>query len=225
MIDLYGGATPNSRKVAIALHEMGEPFTAHHVDIERGAQHASDFLMLNPNAKQPVIVDRGVTGGPLVVWESGAILLYLADKHNRLNGDSIPERAAVWQWLMWQMSAVGPTGGQISFFGRRCPRKLPIAIERFTLELHRLWSVLDGQLAERPFVAGPYSVADIALYPWWVALREVPVVRRRTVLAERWLPGILNLVRSKAPAYPNVQAWAQRMSSLPAVQSGMRCFE
>ena len=227
MIELHGGATPNSRKVAIALLEFGERVALHHVDIEGGEQFSPRFLRLNPNGKQPVIVDSDVsTDEPLVIWESGAILQYLADKHGRLGGCGVAGRAAVAQWLMWQMSAVGPTGGQMAYFGRRCPSKVPIAIERFSLELQRLWAVLDAQLACQRFVAGnEYTIADIAVFPWWIALRDVPVVRRRVVRGQAWLPAILNLCRSRAPVYRHIEAWAEGLAGRAAVQAGMKVFE
>ncbi|MFN7693181.1 MAG: glutathione S-transferase family protein [Burkholderiales bacterium] len=233
MIDFYGGATPNSRKVAIALLEFGERATLHHVDIECGDQFKPHFQGLNPNGKQPVIVDHGVANGsgggtraPVIVWESGAILQYLADKHARLAGDGLAGRAAVNQWLMWQMSAIGPAGGQMAYFGRRCPRKLPLALERFSLELQRLWSVLETHLKDHRFVAGTdYSIADIAIYPWWVALREVPGVPRRTGRGQALRPALLNLRRARAPVRPHIEAWAESMRQRQAVRLGMTVFE
>ncbi len=227
MIDFYGCRTPNCLKVAIALLEVQEPFVLRLVDIERGEQHAPAFKALNPNSKVPVIVDRRDTGSsPLVVWESGAILLYLAEKHARLYGASHTERAATAQWLMWQMSALGPTAGQLAYFGRRSPRRLPLAIERFSLELHRLWAVLDTHLREHRFVAGEtLSVADIAIFPWWVALREVPLVARRSAWADRWLPAVLNLRRTPSAPYRRIEAWAESLQGRPAVQQAMTVFD
>jgi GSH-dependent disulfide-bond oxidoreductase len=227
MIDFYGCATPNCRKVAITLQELNERAVLHRVDIEHGEQLATNFRTLNPNAKVPVIVDHAAESSkPLVVWESGAVLMYLADKHGQLGGTGAAGRAAVGQWLMWQVSALGPTAGHLAYFGRRSPRRLPLAIERFSLELHRLWGVLDGQLRQHRFVAGDdCSIADIAIYPWWVALSEVPVVTRRSAVADRWLPALLNLKRTPAKAYRNIEGWAESLAQRPAVRTGMAAFE
>ncbi len=224
MIELYGGPTPNARKVAILLEELGALYTRRVVDLQRNEQSQPAFLTINPNGKQPALIDRGDgKAPPLVLWESGAILFYLAEKHGRFMPVELAPRAEVMKWLMWQMSALGPTGGQMSYFGRHCEVKLPLAIERFALELHRQLRVLDAALAERPWVAGPYSIADIAIYPWYEALRKVPVVRRRFKRAH-WLPWFANLVRRDAPPYPHLAAWAERMAERPAVHDGMRAF-
>lgn len=224
LIDLYGGPTPNARKVAIMLEELGTPYSVRPVDNERGEHLTPDFLKINPNGKQPVIIDHGDgQAPPLVIWESGAILFYLAEKHGRFMRTGLAARAEVMKWLMWQMSALGPTGGQMAYFGKHCETKLPLAIERFALELHRQLHVLDTTLSQQPFVAEQYSIADIAIYPWWEALRHVPVVRRR-FRKPHWLPWFVNLVRHETPTYAHIDAWARRMAARPAVADGMRAF-
>ena len=222
MIHFHGGPTPNGQKVAILLEELGAPHVRHFVNTHLGDQHSPAFMAINPNARQPAIVDAAETP-PLVVWESGAILVHLAEQHGRFLPADRAERAEAMKWLMWQMSALGPTGGQMAYFGRQCDVKLPLAIERFALELHRQLLLLDTVLAQRAYVAGDYGIADIAIYPWWLALRQVPVVQRRFRRAH-WLPWFVNLVRSDAPAYRHIHDWAERVAARPAVVRGMAAF-
>lgn len=224
MIHFYGTVTPNVQKVAILLEELGLPHVRHRVDTEHGMQREPEFLAINPNGKVPAITERGGDALPaLMLWESGAILCHLAEREGRFLPSEASARAAVMQWLMWQVSALGPTGGQLAYFGRHCPVKLPIVIERFGQELHRQLAVLDHALAERDFIAGCYSIADMAIYPWWLAVCNVPVLSRRFSRA-RGLPWFLNLVRRQAPAYPHLHAWGQRMGARPAVKRGMAAF-
>jgi GST-like protein len=160
MIDLYTWATPNGRKISIALEELGVEYRVHPIDIGKGEQFASEFVAISPNGKIPAIVDRE-TGRALM--ESGAILVYLADKYGRLGG---ADRFDTLQWLMWQMASVGPVLGQVHHFVRFNAGKAPYAEERFTAEALRLYGVLDARLGEREYLAGDYSIADIATWPW-----------------------------------------------------------
>lgn len=172
-IDLYYWPTPNGWKISIALEEMGLPYTVHPINIDTGDQHAPAFLKLSPNNRMPAIVDpEGPDGAPVSIFESGAILQYLARKTGQFYGATERDRIAVDQWLMWQMGGVGPMAGQNHHFikyapGLEVPQVLPYAQERYRNEVARLYRVLDKQLSENPFVAGPdYSIADMALWPW-----------------------------------------------------------
>lgn len=182
MIDLYTWATPNGRKVSIALEEMGLPYEAHAVDITKGEQHAPEFLRISPNNKIPAIRDRdeGVS-----LMESGAILIHLAERSGRLLPSGGTARLRVIEWLMWQMGGFGPMLGQAHQYLHFNPGKAPFAEERFAKEVARLYGVLDRQLGREGFVAGDYSIADVAIWPWvsrfeWqrVSLDDYPEVRR-----------------------------------------------
>jgi glutathione S-transferase/GST-like protein len=164
MIDLYTWTTPNGRKVSIALEELGLPYAVHPVDLKTGAQKQPWFEAINPNGRVPAIVDRD--GGDLAVFESGAILVYLAEKTGRLMPATTRGRALVMQWLMWQMGGLGPMQGQANVFARYFPETLPSVIARYRGETMRLFGVLDRRLADHEFVAGDYSIADIACWPW-----------------------------------------------------------
>lgn len=196
MIDLYTWTTPNGRKVSILLEELGLPYTAHAVDIGQDAQFQPDFLALSPNNKIPAIVDRD-TGMRLM--ESGAIMLYLADKTGRLIPREGEARYRVIEWLMWQMGGVGPMLGQVHHFVRFNKGLAPYAEARFVKEAHRLYGVLDRRLADREFVADTYSIADIAIWPW------VSRFEWQTIELDR---------------YPNVKRWYEAMARRPAVQRG-----
>ena len=163
MIDLYTWTTPNGRKVSIALEELKLPYTVHSVDIGKGQQFTPEFTQVSPNNKIPAIVDRA---NGLTLMESGAILLYLADKTGQLLPAAGPARYRAIEWLMWQMGGPGPTFGQVHAYVRYNKGKAPFAEERLMKEAHRLYSVLDTRLADREFVADDYSMADIALWPW-----------------------------------------------------------
>jgi GST-like protein len=165
MIDLYSDATPNGRKISIMLEEFGLPYTVHRVDIDKGEQFAPWFPRISPNNKIPAIVDRDAEGGPLAIFESGAILIYLAEISGKLMPTGRRVRMAVLQWLMFQMGNVGPMFGQANHFRRFAPEQVPYAIERYTKEAHRLYGVMDRRLAEVPYLAGAYSIADIATWP------------------------------------------------------------
>jgi GST-like protein len=164
MIDLYTWSTPNGRKVSIALEEMGLPYTVHPVELKAGAQKAPAFLKINPNGRIPAIVDRDEDD--FAVFESGAILIYLAEKSGMLLPVEKRARSVVLQWLMWQMGGLGPMHGQANVFFRYFPEKIPAAIARYQNETKRLMGVMDTRLAAHAYLAGDYSIADIACWPW-----------------------------------------------------------
>ena len=206
MIRLYTWTTPNGRKVSIALEELGLPYTVHPVDIGKDEQFSPEFLAVAPNNKIPAIVDEDAPGGPLSLFESGAILIYLAETTGRLLAPSGPARYAALEWLNWQMGGLGPMLGQLGFFAVRCPEKAPLAIERFTTEGGRLLAVMERRLAEAPFLAGDaYSIADIACYGW-------------TLAATTFLKDALgdHLVDK-----PSIDRWLRAVGERPAVQRGM----
>ena len=164
MIELFSAATPNGYKISIALEELALPYTLRVIDFSRNEQKEDWFLALNPNGRIPVIVDRD--RGGFVVFESGAILLYLAEKTGRLLPADPEGRSLVLQWLMFQMAGIGPMMGQANVFFRYLPEKVPVAINRYHAEVKRLFRVLDGRLAQREYLAGDYSIADIANWSW-----------------------------------------------------------
>jgi GST-like protein len=202
MIDLYTWSTPNGRKISIALEELALPYTVRPVDIRKNVQFAPDFVAINPNSKIPAIVDsEGPEGKPLAVFESGAILIYLAEKTGRYLPKSGSSRYDVMQWLMFQMGGVGPMFGQNHHFRRAAPEKVPYALERYAKETERLYGVLDARLKTQPYLAaGQYTIADMATYPW-VARHEWHEVQ-----LER---------------YPNVKRWFDELGKRPAVAKGM----
>jgi GSH-dependent disulfide-bond oxidoreductase len=170
MIDLYYWTTPNGHKITMFLEETGLPYRILPVNIGTGAQFDPAFLAIAPNNRIPAIVDDGPQGGgaPLSVFESGAILMYLAEKSGRLLPGDLRGRVQVTQWLFWQMAGLGPMAGQNHHFARYAPEKIPYAIERYVKETNRLYGVLNTRLAYQDFLAGEYSIADIACYPWIV---------------------------------------------------------
>ncbi|HSC80032.1 MAG TPA: glutathione binding-like protein [Chitinolyticbacter sp.] len=170
MIDLYYWTTPNGHKITLFLEETGLDYRIHPINIGRGEQFAPDFLKISPNNRIPAIVDHAPTGGgtPVSLFESGAILLYLAEKTGKLIPSDLHGRAEVLQWLFWQMGGLGPMAGQNHHFNQYAPEKLPYAIERYTKETARLYAVMNKRLADREYLAGDYSIADIASYPWVV---------------------------------------------------------
>ena len=186
MIDLYTWTTPNGRKVSIMLEECGLPYRVHKVDIGKGEQFKPAFLAINPNNRIPAIVDpQGPDGKPLSLFESGAILVYLAGKTGRFLPASDRGRYIALQWLMFQMGGVGPMFGQAHHFLRAAPEQVPYGIKRYTDETRRLYGVLDKRLGEASFLAEEYSIADMATFPWvarheWhkVALQDFPNVKR-----------------------------------------------
>jgi GSH-dependent disulfide-bond oxidoreductase len=170
MIDLYFAATPNGLKAKLFFEEAQLPYRVMPVSLSKGEQFKPDFLAVSPNNKIPAIVDHEPMGGgaPVTLFESGAILLYLAEKIGRFIPAEIHGRTEVLQWLFWQMSGLGPMAGQIGHFNVYAPEQVPYAIDRYTRETHRLYGVLDRRLADRSFIAGEFSIADIACYPWIV---------------------------------------------------------
>lgn len=203
MITLHTWTTPNGRKPIILLEELGVPYEAVPVDIGNGEQFQSEFLKLSPNNKIPAIVDDAAEGGPLSLFESGAILTYLADKHGRFLAPSGAARWQAMQWLHWQIGGLGPMLGQLGFFSKQDDA---FALERFIKEGGRLLTVLDTQLGKSPYVAGDdYTIADIACYTWVMAASE----RLQEPLAD-------------ALGKPDLQRWLALVGARPAVQKGMR---
>ena len=170
MIDLYYWTTPNGHKITIFLEEAGLPYRITPVNISKGDQFKSEFLAVSPNNRIPAIVDHNPQDGgkPIPVFESGAILLYLAEKTGKFIGADLRHTVEVVQWLFWQMGGLGPMAGQNHHFGQYAPEKIPYAIDRYVKETNRLYGVLNKRLADREFVAGKYSIADMAAYPWTV---------------------------------------------------------
>ena len=203
MIDLYTFTTPNGRKASIALEELGLAYRVNVVDITKGEQFKPEFLAINPNSKIPAMVDPDGPGGQsITIFESAAILIYLAEKTGRLLPASGPERYDVLQWAMFQMGGVGPMFGQYNHFARFAPEKIPYAIERYTKESKRLLQVLERQLQTRIFVAREYSIADILLFPW---------VDSHAKNAPQLLEDA-----------PRVRRWLEMLWARPAVQRGMQ---
>lgn len=170
MIDLYYWPTPNGHKITMFLEEAGLPYAIRAVDISAGDQFKSDFLALSPNNRMPAIIDDAPSDGgePVSVFESGAILVYLAEKTGRFLPADLRGRKTVLEWLFWQMGGLGPMAGQNHHFSQYAPEKIPYAITRYVNETNRLYGVLDRRLAKREFLAGDYSIADMATYPWIV---------------------------------------------------------
>jgi len=203
MIDLHYWPTPNGWKISIMLEECGLPYRVHPVNIGRGAQFEPGFLAISPNNRIPAIVDHDPPGGgePVPVFETGAILVYLAEKAGMLLPARLRERKQVLEWLMWQMGGLGPMLGQNGHFLLYAPQKIPYAIDRYGREARRLYGVLDAQLVRTgAFVAGEYSIADIACFPWIVTHK-----RQQLNLDE----------------FPDVKRWFAQVRARPAVQRGM----
>jgi GST-like protein len=178
MIDLYYWPTPNGHKITLFLEEAGLAYTVKPVDIGKGDQFQPDFLAFSPNNKMPAIIDHAPAdgGAPIGVFESGAILLYLANKTGRFFGADVRQKVEVNQWLMWQMAGLGPMTGQYGHFTTYAPEKIDYAIDRYTREVQRLLGVLDKRLAGRAFIAGDeYSIADMAAYPWINPYTKAPL--------------------------------------------------
>ena len=206
MIELYTWTTPNGRKVPIMLEELGLPYNVHPVHIGRNEQFDPAYLKISPNNKIPAIVDTDGPGGPLSLFESGAILIYLAEKTGRLLAARGAERYRALEWLSWQIGGIGPFFGQLGFFAIRSTEKAPLAIARFTDEGKRLIGVIDRRLQESEYLAGDdYSIADIAAYPWMFA-------------GATFLEPILGPTIEAAPA---VQRWLTAVGGREAVKRGM----
>jgi glutathione S-transferase len=198
MIDLYTAATPNGWKASITLEELGLPYTLHTIDLASGDQKKKPFIDINPNGRIPAIVDRD--NDDFAVFESGAIMIYLAEKTGRLMPQDPKARSRVLQWLMFQMGGVGPMMGQANVFTRYFPEHLPSVIDRYRRESRRLFEVLDGHLANQEYLAGDYSIADVANWSW--------------VQTHDW-PGI------DISGLDHLKRWMEAIAARPAVQKGI----
>ena len=198
MIELYHWPTPNGHKITIFLEEAGLPYRLHAVDIGKGDQFKPEFLAISPNNRIPAIIDTVPAdgGAPVPIFESGAILLYLAEKTGRFMPGGLRERVDVLQWLFWQVGGLGPMSGQAGHFAIYAPEKIQYGIDRYTKEVNRLYGVMDRSLADRPYLAGDYSIADMASYPW-----VVPYERYSQDLDE----------------FPNLKRWFEAIKARPAV--------
>lgn len=206
MIDLYYWTTPNGHKITLFLEETGLPYTLHPINIGKGEQFAEDFLKIAPNNRIPAIVDHDTADGqPLSLFESGAILLYLAEKTGQFIPKDLRGRQEALQWLFWQMGGLGPMAGQNHHFNRFAPEKIPYAIKRYVDETARLYGVLNKRLADRPFVAGnDYSIADMAIYPW--------------IVSHTWQQQNLD-------DFSALKGWFQRIQARPATQRAYALVE
>ncbi len=206
MIELYTWTTPNGRKVPIMLEEIGLPYSVHPVNLGRQEQFDPEFVKISPYNKVPAIVDTDAPGGPLSLFESGAILVYLADKTGRLLASSGPERYRTLAWLSWQIGGMGSMFGQLGFFAIRADEKSALAISRFTEESQRLLAVIESRLMESAYLAGDaYSIADVAAYPWMFA-------------AKTFLGPVLG---ESIEAMPSVNRWMTAIGAREAVKRGM----
>lgn len=203
MIDVYSMATPNGHKVHIMLEECALPYRAHNIDIGEGDQFSPEFLSISPNNKIPAIVDAdGPDGKPMSLFESGAILIYLAGKTGRFLGKTDRERFTVLQWLMFQMGGVGPMLGQAHHFRIYAPEKIDYAVNRYTNEAKRLYGVMDKRLAQSAFLAtDEYTIADIATFPWTRSWKNQGI---------------------ELDEFPNVKRWFDEIDARPAVQRGVK---
>ena len=192
MIDLYYWTTPNGHKITMFLEETGLPYRIVPVDIGSGAQFEPAFLAISANNRIPAIVDHAPLdgGGPLSVFESGAILLYLAEKTGKLLPADLRGRVEATQWLIWQVAGLGPMAGQNHHFARYAPERIPYAIERYVKETNRLYGVLNQRLGDRSYLAGEYSIADIACYPWIVPYQAQGQRLEQFPNLKRWFEGI-----------------------------------
>jgi GST-like protein len=210
MITLHTWKTPNGRKPAIMLEEIGLPYTVRGVDISVDQQFDPAFLTISPNNKVPVIVDGDAAWGEQAVFESGAILTYLAQKSGCLLPPAGPAHWATLEWLHWSIGGLGPMLGQLNFFAVRSDQKAPLAIERFTKEGKRLLGILEKRLAKTPYVAGDeYSIADIVSYPW---MHEAST-------------GMESVLGDTFAAAPATRGWMARLEERPAVAKGMKVLE
>jgi GST-like protein len=202
MYDIYNWPTSNGRKINIMVEEIGAEYKIHPIPIGKDAQFTPEFTALNPNQKIPAIVDQDGPGGkPYTLFESGAILMYMGEKHGQLFPQEMAKRYEVVQWLMFQMGGVGPIFGQTHHFRRAAPEKVPYGIERYTKETRRLWGVMDGRLADNEWLAvGEFTIADIAVFPW--------------TMRYEW-QGI------SLDEFPNVKRWYEAVDARPGVQRGL----
>ncbi len=203
MLDVYFAATPNGLKIKIFLEETGLPHRLHKLSLGKGDQFKPEFLAISPNNKIPALVDQDPEGGgaPIALFESGAILMYLAEKTGRFMPQDLRGRYEVLKWLFWQMAGLGPMAGQAGHFRVYAPEPVPYAIERYTKEVNRLYGVVDKQLAQQQYVAGDYSIADMAIYPW---------IEPHASHGQR------------LEAFPHLKRWFETMGVRPAV---LRAYE
>jgi GST-like protein len=206
MISLHTWVTPNGRKASILLEELGVAYEVHPINLGQNEQFSPTFLAISPNNKIPAIVDDDAEGGPLTVFESGAILTYLAEKYGRFLPASGPARYKTLEWLHWQVGGLGPMLGQLGYFEKFSKEKSPLASARFTAEADRLLTVMDKRLAESTYLAGEeYTIADIAAYPW--------VVTATTFLGD--------VLADRMISKPALRHWMVTVGKRPAVQRGM----
>ncbi len=200
-IELHYWPTPNGHKISIMLEELGVPYQIKYVDIGKGEQFEPSFLKISPNNRMPAIIDpEGPDGKPISVFESGAILQYLGRKFGRFYSADERQRTEIDQWLFWQMAGLGPMAGQAHHFRQYAPQKVPYAIDRYTNEVNRLYGVLDKRLADREFLAGDYSIADIAAFPWTRSYKNQG---------------------QDLDDFLNVKRWFEAISARPAVGRGL----
>jgi GST-like protein len=200
-IDVYYWPTPNGQKITVYLEEAGVPYTVHPVNIGKGDQFKPEFLAISPNNRMPAIVDpEGPGGQPISVFESGAILQYLGRKFGALYPTDERARVEVEEWLFWQVGGLGPMAGQTHHFRNYAPEKIPYAIDRYVNEVHRLYGVMNKRLADRDYLAGDYSIADVACIGW----------------AKGW-----EKQGQDISEFPNLKAWLDRMLAKPAVARGL----
>lgn len=201
MIDLYTGWTQDGRKVSITLEELGVPYRPHVIDVTKGEQNTPEYRAINPNGKIPAIVDHDTEDGePMIITESAAILIYLAEKYGKLLPADLRGRMRTLEWTMFQATGLGPMASQGHHFRRAAPEPLPYAIERYRAETHRNYTKMDQRLGKAPYLAGEYSIADISCYPW--------------VLLHEWQELSLD-------DFPNLKRWFEGMAARPAVAKGM----
>ncbi len=219
MIDFYYWTTPNGHKITLFLEEAGLPYELKPVNIGRGEQFAPAFLAVSANNRIPAIVDRDPadSGAPISVFESGAILLYLAEKTGKFLSPDLRLRVATLEWLFWQVGGIGPIAGQNHHFSQYAPEKIPYAIERYVKETNRLYGVLDQRLVDRPFVAGDYSIADMAIYPWIVPYKNQGQNLDDFPHLKLWFETI-----AARPATKRAYAIAERLNANPTIDEESR---
>jgi GST-like protein len=219
MIKVYYWPTPNGHKITLLLEETGLPYELHGVNIGKGQQFEPDFLKISPNNRMPAIIDDDPPGGgaPISIFESGAILVYLAEKSGKFLPRDLRGRFEVLQWLFWQMGGLGPMAGQNHHFSQYAPEKLPYAIDRYVKETSRLYAVLDKLLADRPFLAGDYSIADMASYPWIVPYERQSQKLEDFPHLKRWFEAV-----KARPATVRAYARAKEFQTLPVTSDEAR---
>ncbi len=198
MIDLYTFTTPNGRKASIMLEEVGLAYNVHKIDITKNDQFTPEYVAINPNSKIPAIIDQE-TG--ITIFESGAILIYLAEKTGKLLPSDQKGKFQVIEWLMLQMGSIGPMAGQLNHFKKYAPEKIPYAIERYEKEILRLYGVLNKQLSDKEFICKDYSIADVATYPW------IAIYESQGLTLDN---------------HPHLKRWVETIQQRPAVEKGMK---